>query len=63
MSVCNDAFKANEISTIGCRLMAPEGPTGSPRDPPDPPGYAHALQKPTEMTSFQEACENTKNKS
>ena len=37
MSICNDAFRTNEISTICCRLMAPEGPTGSPREPPDTP--------------------------
>ena len=57
MSICNDAFKTKEISTICCHLIAPEGPTGSPQTPP---GYFRTLQKPREMTSFQETCEKTK---
>ena len=37
MATSNYAFKTNEISTIWCRLRAPEGPPGSPRGAPRPP--------------------------
>ena len=52
MPMCQYAFKTNEISTIWCRLRAPEGPPGGPGGRPDPPGPSRCIIKAKRIRSI-----------